>query len=79
MVAGNQVLAATWAASRKHLHTSSSGAFTSLPVFDYVSGSTICNGAVLSPSSFSPSRHTVLTFFAPFCGRQGRTAKAQAR
>ena len=27
----------------------------SLPVFDYVSGSTICNGAVSSPSSFSAS------------------------
>jgi hypothetical protein len=41
---------------------SSGGAFASLPVFDYVSGSIICNAAVSSPSSFSASRHTVLAF-----------------
>jgi hypothetical protein len=55
VVAGNQVLAAKWAAF------SYSGAFASLPVFDYVSGSTICNAAVSSQSSFSTSRHTVFS------------------
>jgi len=64
LVAGNQVLAA------KCLRTSSSGAFASLPVFDYVSGSTICNAAVSSPSSFSTSRHSVFTCSMPIAKAQ---------
>jgi hypothetical protein len=60
-VAGNQVLASKWAAFSRHLRTSPSGAFASLLVFDYVSGSTMQCGGVVTKQLFRLAPH-VLTF-----------------
>jgi hypothetical protein len=58
------LLAAKWAAFSKHLRTSSSCAFASLPVFDYVQRINHLQwGGVVTKQRFR-SRHTVLTFLA---------------
>jgi hypothetical protein len=52
LVAGNQVLAAKRSAFSKHLRASSSGAFASLPVFDYVQRINHLQRAILTNQLF---------------------------